>query len=224
MKHEHAWTLPAAAACAVLLSLALFAPSAASAQGPGTVRPSEAHHPPAAVQPDPIPHPPSVRERQMIMEEMSRELGKGPAPRKSEELRMSEIAEDYRDLQQVNNKMMASAMRTAAPDYKTVAGSLADIRRRAERLRENLALPTPAEAQDEKRPEPKPFEDAAGMKAALLALDRSIMSFVRSPLFKNTDVLDAEAAARAARDLADVIERSRLASKDAERLAKNDKD
>jgi len=223
MKHEHAWTLPAAAACAALLSLTLFAPPAASAQGQGQGRPSEAHHPPAAVQPDPIPRPPSVRERQMMMEEMAREMGKGPAPRKSEELRMTEIAEDYRDLQQVNNKMMASAMRAAEPDYKMVAGSLADIRRRAERLRENLALPAPGE-KDEKRPEPKPFEDAAGMKAALLALDRSLMSFVRSPLFKNTDVLDAEAAARAARDLADVIERSRLASKDAERLAKKGKD
>jgi len=103
-----------------------------------------------------------------------------------------------------------------------VAGSLAEIRRRAERLRENLALPEP-EAKEEKKPEPKPAEGAAGMRAALLGLDRSIMSFVRSPLFKNTDVLDAEAAAKAARDLADVIERSRLAAKDAERLAKKDK-
>ena len=136
---------------------------------------------------------------------------------------MTEIAEDYRDLQQVNNRMMASAMRAAEPDFKLVSDSLADIRRRAERLRENLALPAPGE-KDEKRPEPKPFEDAAGMKAALLALDRSIMSFVRSPLFQNTAVLDAEAASKAARDLADVIERSSLASKDAEKLAKKDKD
>jgi len=149
-------------------------------------------------------------------------LGKGAPPRKSEELRMAEIAEDYRDLQQVNNRMMAAVMRATAPDYKLVAGSVADIRRRAERLRENLALPVP-EPKDEKRPEPKAAEDAAGMKAALLALDRSIMSFVRSPLFKNTDVLDAEAAARAGRDLADVIERSRLAERDAEKLAKKDK-
>ena len=219
MKHEHAWTLPAAAACAALLSLALFAPPAARAQG----RQPDAHHAPVPVQPDPIPRAPSVRERQMMMDEMSREMGKGTPPRKSEELRMSEIAEDYRDLQQVNNKMMAAAMRAAEPDYKSVAGSLSDIRRRAERLRENLALPQ-LEARDEKKSEPKPFEDVAGMKAALLALDRSIMSFVRSPLFKNTDVLDAEAAAKAARDLNDVIERSRLASKGAEKLAKKDKD
>jgi hypothetical protein len=218
MKPQHTAPLTAAAACAALLLVSAAAPPAASAQARGP----EAHHPPPSAQPVPIPRAPSVRERQLMMDEMSREMGKGSAPRKSEELRMSEVAEDYRDLQQVNNKMMASAMRAAAPDYKMIAGSAADIRRRAERLRENLALPDP-EAKDQKRPEPKAAEDAAGMKAALLALDRSIMSFVRSPLFKNTDVLDAEAAARAGSDLAEVIERSRLAERDAEKLARKGK-
>jgi hypothetical protein len=218
MKPQHARVFPAAAACAALLSFTLSAPPEAAAQG----RKPQAHHPPTPAQPDPIPRPPSVRERQMMMDEMRREMGKEPAPRKSEELRMSEIAEDYRDLQQVNNKMMSAVMRAAEPDYGLINKSAADIRRRAERLRENLALPAPG-ARGEAKAEPKPAADAAGMKAALLALDRSIMSFVRSPLFKNTDVLDAEAAARAALDLADVIERSRLAARDAERLGRKGK-
>ena len=219
MKSPHTSLLPAAAACAALLSVVLCAPPDARAQ----TRPPEAHHPPTAPVPSTVPRAPGLRERQMKMDEMEREMGKGAPPRKSEELRLTEIAEDYRDLQQLNNRMMSSAMRAAEPDYKMIAGSVADIRRRAERLRENLALP-PAEAkEDGKRPAPKAAEDAAGMKAALLALDRSIMSFVRSPLFKNTDVLDAEAAAKAARDLAEVIERCRLAAKDAEKLAKKGK-
>ncbi|HEX7313410.1 MAG TPA: hypothetical protein VF297_05790 [Pyrinomonadaceae bacterium] len=216
MKQQHTSLLPAAAFLFVLL----VAAPAAYAQ----TRAPEAHHAPQPTQPSPIPRAPSVRERQLMMEEMSREMGKGTAPRKSEELRMTEIAEDYRDIQQVNNKMMSSAMRAAEPDYKMIAGSVADMRKRAERLRENLALPPPEAREGEKRPAPKSAEDAAGMKAALLALDRSLMSFVRSPVFKNTDVLDAEAAAKASRDLAEVIERCRLAAKDAEKLAKKDKD
>lgn len=227
MKLQHARVWPAAAAYGVLLCLGLCGPRATFAQAPGQGRPSNVEHAPAPVTPNPIPQPPSVRERQLMMDEMAREMNKGPAPRKSEELRLSEIAEDYRDLQQVNNKMMAVTMRAgAAPDYKLLAESLADIRRRAERLRENLALPAPAEkdAKDAKSPEPKPAEDDAALKAALLALDRSIMSFVRSPLFKNTDILDAGAAARAARDLDQVVARSRLAAKDTERLAKKGKE
>ena len=218
MQSQHTGLLPAAAACAALLLFVLVAAPAASAQAAGP-KPEHAPLPPT---PDPIPRAPSVRERQLMMDEMSREMSKGTPPRKSEELRMSEIAEDYRDLQQVNNKMMAATMRAPEPDYDLINKSVADIRRRAERLRENLALPAP-EARDEKKQEPKPVEDAAGMKAALLALDRSIMSFVRSPVFKNSDVLDAEAATRAGRDLADVIERSGRAAKDAARLAKKGK-
>ena len=218
MKSQHKVLLPTAAACAALLSFALCAPPAARAQG----RQPQPHHAPGPAKPDTIPRAPSVRERQMVIDEMSRGMGKEPAPRKSEELRMEEIAEDYRDIQQVNNKMMAAVMRAAAPDYDLINKSAADIRRRAERLRENLALPAP-ESKGEAKAEPKPAEDVKGMKAALLALDRSLMSFVRSPLFKNTDVLDAEAAAKASRDLADVIERSRLAAKDAEKLGKKDK-
>ncbi|MET0648587.1 MAG: hypothetical protein ABW208_18400 [Pyrinomonadaceae bacterium] len=217
MKPQHTTLLPAAAACAALLFVCASAPTPACAQAA-----PQPHRPPPPAQSNPNPRAPSVRERQLMMDEMSREMGKGTPPRKSEELRLSEIAEDYRDLQQVNNKMMSATMRAPAPDYELINKSVADIRRRAERLRENLALPAP-EAKDEKKTEPKPAEDSAGMKAALLALDRSIMSFVRSPLFKNTDVLDAEAAARAGRDLADVIERSRLAAKDAERLGKRAK-
>ena len=215
MKPQHAAPLPAAAACTALLFFALAAPPAASAQA----RRSPSHTPRPPVRSDNTPHPPSIRERQFIMEAMEREARKGAPPSKSEELRMAEIAEDYRDLQQVNNRMMGAAMRAAEPDYKMVAGSLADIRRRAERLRDNLALPAPAE-NDEKKSEPQPAAGADALKAALLALDRSIMSFVGSPLFKNTGVLDAEAAAKAARDLEAVVEVSRLLGKDAERLSK----
>jgi len=46
------------------------------------------------------------------------------------------------------------------------------------------------------------------------------MEFVESPLFQNTGVMDAGAAAKASRDLEEVIERSRRAGKDAEQLAK----
>ncbi|HZB45184.1 MAG TPA: hypothetical protein VE360_08070, partial [Pyrinomonadaceae bacterium] len=127
MKPQHtAHTAPltAAAACAALLLVSAAAPPAASAQARGP----EAHHPPPSAQPVPIPRAPSVRERQLMMDEMSREMGKGSAPRKSEELRMSEVAEDYRDLQQVNNKMMSATMRAAAPDYELINKSVADIR------------------------------------------------------------------------------------------------
>ena len=126
MKPSHTRSLPAAAACATLLCLALCGPAATFAQGPGQGRPTNAEHAPQPTQPSPIPRAPSVRERQLMMDEMRREMGKGPAPRKSEELRMAEIAEDYRDIQQVNNKMTSAVMRAPAPDYDLINKSVAD--------------------------------------------------------------------------------------------------
>ncbi|HEV3470105.1 MAG TPA: hypothetical protein VG148_12345 [Pyrinomonadaceae bacterium] len=219
MKRRHAAPPPLAAACAALLPLLLLAPPApARAQGRGRATGPGQHKPPGPARDSPGTQPPSIRERQLIMDELARGAGKAPPPERVK-LALAEIAEDYRRLQLVNNRMMSAVMSAPAPDYKLITEATGEIRRRSERLRDRLKLPEPEETAGE-RPAPKAAESAAQMKEALLALDRSIMSFVGSPLFRNTEVLDAAAAARASRDLAEVIERSRLAGKDAERLGK----
>jgi hypothetical protein len=213
MKPQHARVLPAAAACAALLSLALSAPPAAAAQ----VRQPQPHRAPEPTKPEPIPRAPSVRERQLMIDEMSREMGKGAAPRKSEELRMAEIAEDYRDLQQVNNKMMAAAMRAAPPDYKMVAGSLADIRKRAERLNSNLALP---KSEKTKRPKLEDAVDPEQLRESLATLDKLIIEFAHNPVFRDVNIVDAELSAKARRELDEIIELSGWVKKNCEKLNK----
>src|SRR5687768_7989530 len=106
---------------ATVLTFWAIAP-AAFAQGQGSSPPSERPQIPYVES-----RPAGIRERQLVMDEMAREVNKGAPPRRSEELRMSEIAEDYRELQQVNNKMMAVLMRTSEPDYDLVVKSVSDI-------------------------------------------------------------------------------------------------
>jgi len=55
------------------------------------------------------------------------------------------------------------------------------------------------------------------MKASLLSLDGSIMSFIKNPIFKNSGVVDVEQAGKASRDLETIIELSNLINKDAQR-------
>ena len=73
------------------------------------------------------PRPPSIRERQFKIQEMEREAAK---PRTSEEerLAMSQIAEDYEEIQLINNKMMSAAMRATAPDYARIAETTAEVK------------------------------------------------------------------------------------------------
>ena len=159
---------------------------------------------------------PSIRERQLIMDAMAREVGR---PRSTDEKRIAlvQIADDFQQIQMVNNKMMEAAMKAATLDYEDIGSSTAEIKKRASRIKSNLELPN-AEPDAKSKQEYKPVVDAAGMKAALLSLDKTIMSFVESPIFKNPNVIDMDHTSKAIRDLDIIIESSRLISKDAERL------
>jgi hypothetical protein len=194
-----------------LLIITLFPAPAAKAQ----TRPNG---------PTPLPAPrapdagrPSIKERQLKMDEMAREAAR---PRTTEEERLAptRIAEDFRTIQILNNKMMNSTMKAATPDYGSIATTTAEIRKRANRIRNNLSLPRAVSQGKEKKPGHKAAVDAAGMKAALLSLEASIMSFVENPIFKNLNLMDVEQATKAGRDLEGIIESSRLISKDAEQL------
>lgn len=229
MKKNHTTPPLLAAACAALLCL--LAPAA---EARAQARPPQPHRPPGEGTRSPTHRPiseapPSIRERQLKMRDMEDELSRPEPVRRPSEEAMAEVAQDYRRIQLVNNQMMGKVMPAAAPDYKLIEESAGEIRKIAERLRHNLMLPEPAAAptgpaEAGKAAAPAAAETAEQLKKALLLLDRSLMSFVRSPLFQNTEVLDAEVAAKASRDLADVIARSRLAAADAERLRKKARD
>lgn len=161
--------------------------------------------------------PPSIRGRQLMMDEMAREAARPRTP-EIERVALTQIAEDFKRIQILNNKMMSSTMKSATPDYESIANTTAEIRKRANRIRNNLDLPKAVSEETVIKPE-KPTVDAAGMKAALLSLDESIMNFIENSIFQNPSVIDVEQATKASRDLETIIESSRLINKDAERLS-----
>ena len=191
----------------VLLALAILIPaslangfsvlfiSASFAKGQSSRRPRTDSVPSGPVRPSPsgpttrpTQRPPSVGERQFKILEMEREAAKPRTP-EEEKLALAQIAEDYERIQIINNKMMSTTMSAKTPNYGAITETTAEIRKRASRVLENLRLPEP-DAKEAKRPEHKQATDAAQMKAALLSLDETIMSFVRNPIFKNTDVVN----------------------------------
>lgn len=198
---------------AVILLLAAAFPAAAQVRPRAPSRPGSA--PPRQPR---RPREPGIEERSFILRQLEKDANRPPKP-ETVTLALAQIGEDYERIQVVNNRMMAGVMPAPAPDYRLVSETTDEMRRRAERLRQNLALPKD-EGGESARSKYRPPADAAQLKAALLLLDGALMSFVKSPLFKNIEVLEAAAAARAGRDLADVIELSRRIAADAERLGK----
>ena len=164
--------------------------------------------------------PPGLEAWEFKVPHMEREAAR-PRTSEEEKLALAQIAEDYQRIQLVNNRMMSGAMSRPVPNFKDIAEATAEIKRRATRMRDNLRLPAPEKSESVKATLPLQVNDAPQMKAALLSLDSSIMSFIKNPIFKNTNVVDLEEATKASRDLLTIIESSQLLSKEARKLNKS---
>jgi hypothetical protein len=132
-----------------------------------------------------------------------RETLAGPTPRSEAErfAALKQVREDFRTIQDVNNKMMSQAWARENIDYEQTSSMLAEINDRAVRLKSNLALPQPDKIQHKSLSATGSKE----FKSALLLMDRSIMSFVNNPVFRERNVVEVTQATQATRDLEDVI-------------------
>ncbi len=194
----------------------LAAPGTASAQGGEPKDGPPRRSPTFSSNPRP-PDPTSIRDRQSSMRSAELAAARKPRPPEQAKLALAQIGEDYRHIQVINNQMLAMVS-TGALDYKNISETTKEISKRAARLKVNLVLPAPeGEARQWAYGHAR---DAAQMKAALLKLDKLIMGFIMSPFFRNRDVVDAKAGAKASGDLDEIIELSRLISEDAARLGK----
>lgn len=132
-----------------------------------------------------------------------RETIAGPTHRTEAErfAALKQIREDFRTIQDVNNKMMSQAWARESIDYDQTSNMLGEINGRAVRLKSNLALPQPDKIQHKTVSANGPKE----FKSALLLMDRSLMSFVNNPVFRERNVVEVNLATQATRDLEDVI-------------------
>ncbi|HEX6175017.1 MAG TPA: hypothetical protein VF089_13455 [Candidatus Binatia bacterium] len=161
--------------------------------------------------------PASIEERQLKMMEIEREA-KEPRSEAAQKLALAQIAQDYREIQIINNKMMGTSMPVAKPNFLTIARTLEEIQKRAARLKENLRL-----AETKEKPEAdkyKPAQNTKEFKTNLLALDDSIMRLVKNPIFREPDVVNVDESAKARGELEFIIVTSQLIRKDADRLNK----
>jgi uncharacterized lipoprotein YehR (DUF1307 family) len=156
------------------------------------------------------------RERQLLLKPLT--------AKKDDSVRLAvlkQIREDFKNIQGLNNKMMANAWAHEELDYGHISDSISQIKSKASRLRSNLALPKPKDL-DEKQLDLA----RAGVKefrAALLLLDKSIMSFVTNPLFQTTNVVEVNLATQASGDLKVIIELSGNLQKSAATLMRKSK-
>ena len=146
------------------------------------------------------------------------EQRKLPQQRKDLNLAWAQIREDYKQLQVVNNDLARAVSEGGALDFKYVAKSASEIKKRAARLKENMVLP------EAEKPQGPPGQEAGGeaerLKSSLTALDNLILAFVNNPIFERAKTADVQMSAKARRDLEEIIELSEQIKKSSERLSK----
>jgi hypothetical protein len=146
------------------------------------------------------------RARAIEQAEMDRLLLWAMPKKESESSRLSrfkKIKDDFRDLQALNNKMMADAWLQDALDYSSIADMVSKIRGKAGDLKEGLSLPESESSQTASKT--PAVTTVRQFRAQLLLLDKSVMSFVNNPVFQANNTVDVNLAKKASEDLEHVL-------------------
>lgn len=158
-----------------------------------------------------------MRERAFDLRMVEEEARRHPAvPRREPRLDIAQIREDFVRLQVVNNDLARAVSGGGELDFKLVARSASEIKKRAERLKENLALPEAPEG--EKLPPSLPPSDPGQLRAALSRLDGIVLRFTNALHAKGVRRFDAQSSTRLRLDLEAIIGLSGRVKKGSEKL------
>ena len=144
-----------------------------------------------------------------------------PSNKESEATRLSrfkKIKDDFRDLQSLNNKMMADAWLQDALNYSAIAEMVSKIQGKANDLKKSLSLPE-AEKSETALTIPT-VTTGRHFREELLLLDKTIMGFVTNPVFQAANTLDLNQAKKASNDLEQVLTLTDDLRQNAQRLRK----
>ena len=145
-----------------------------------------------------------------------------PKDKESESMRLSrfkKIKDDFRDLQSLNNKMMADAWLQDSLDYSSITEMISKIRGRANDLKGGLSLPQPEETETAlKMPN---VTTVRQFREQLLVLDKTIIRFVTNPVFQAANTVDVNLAKKASADLEQVISLTSDLKQNAQKLRRS---
>src|SRR5688500_12918331 len=162
----------------------------------------------------------NVRTRSNELERIKRDADKpktaeSSSPMNSEiDAKYPEIKEDYEAIQLSQDAIIKAYSTGEKIDYKQIEAMAEAITKSAKRLDSNL-FSAPPEKEKSKKTEEKTEK---GVKDLIVELDNAIASFVSSTMFQNLRVVDPEVSQKARQDLANIMEISKMLSKEAAKM------
>jgi hypothetical protein len=161
---------------------------------------------------------PSIEERQAALRSVKKTYERPVDVNQEQNLRYEQSKEDFELLQVISSRLSEMVNSGTGPDYAQIGKDAAEMRKRAARLKTNLAFPEPTKGEKSK----KSWEDVSTeeIKSAIGALFDLVRSFVSNPIFQQPRVLNVERSELAMLDLELIIKLSEQIQKRAEALSK----
>ena len=138
----------------------------------------------------------SVVQLEMLEAAMTRR----PASSNDKNTAVAQVREDFWRIQLANDDLNSSLSTQETIDSRLIAKTASEIRTRAKRLKENLALPRP-----EKDSKPQTDLSQADLRSSIFTLSKLIDSFVSNPMLSQRHVFDTTLSLKASKDLEAII-------------------
>jgi len=126
-------------------------------------------------------------------------LTRRPAAATDRSAVLAQVREDFWRIQLANDQISETLSKPDAIDRRVTGRVAAEVRTRAKRLKENLALPDPKTAATDQN------VAAEDLRPSLARLSGLIDAFVSNPMLSQKHVVDATLSLQASRDLESII-------------------
>lgn len=158
-------------------------------------------------------------EERIAYQRMLASLGEKQAKKRDAKLALAELQEDFKKIQVANLEMIRTLSKGGTPDLKFFADSAAEIKKRAARLKVNLVLPEPENKEEKRVIQDSPMS-IDQLKRSILNLGKLVYNFVKSPFFREIDVVNPDEGKKVRQNLDDIIELSERIKKNSQTLSK----
>jgi len=156
-------------------------------------------------------------EMQMVEQALTTE-GRAPRIKRYAPAVLDQIRSDFLKIQIADRRLMNANQANVVLGLRLVGELTGEIRTRSRRLKENLALPEPAQQASSSRATVAEEPTNERLKMSLADLSDLIESFVSNPMFEHTRLFDPKLSDKALLDLEAIIRLSDEIKRNSEKL------
>ena len=142
------------------------------------------------------------------------ERGRPNDPKRAQAL-MDQVSEDFQRILTRHNELVRAIAANQSLDYQFISDAMGEVKRRSTRLQSSLKLQKPEPATEDR--ETGAVLVGLETRDEMILLCKQIESFVKNPIIEKPGTVDAQALAKARKDLQSIVELSDAIKKQADK-------